>query len=207
MAGAAIPQVFYQQWFWFLIVLGLAVLLRFVKSSGRYPPPFPRTGAVLSKHQKGIVRAVDLFIVVSVVLFGGFLLSFLVGDVVAALSAPQPIRAMELQSAWSGGLVGMIFWSGLAVPLIGLLSPFYSDLTKRKRFFLFFLCLLPAAFTALALVAVSADIRWPMVQLGAIACLPGWIVNGPPILVGQHVVDFVRGVLSKLHLVSRDSSS
>ena len=207
MVATAIPGFLYEDWFWLAILLGLFILLRFAKRRGRYPPPFPRIAAFLTRHQKHIVRATDLFIVVSVVLFGGFLLSFLVTDMVKALSAPLPVRATRLQYTWLGGLGAMIFWSGMAALLIGLLSPFHSNLTRRKRVFLLLLCLLPVALTALALATASADVRWSMIQLGAAACSPGWIVNAPPILVGQHCIDFGRRILCKLHLVSSDLSS
>jgi hypothetical protein len=204
MPATTTPQIFFQQWFWWLILLGLLILLYLARSRRRYPPPFPGAGAFFTKHRRVIVRATDLCAVVVVLLLGGFLLSFPVRDMVEALSKPQPLQAMELRFAWSFGLMTMIFWSGQAAFLIGLLSPFHSNLTRRKRIFLLLLCLLPVVLTALVLATGFAGARWSTIQLGAVACFPGWFVNAPAILWGQPIVHTVWRIMRELRLTSSD---
>ncbi|MBP7049843.1 MAG: hypothetical protein KBE65_02405 [Phycisphaerae bacterium] len=131
-------------------------------------------------------------------LFGGMMID--------ALGTPQAIRATAVQTAWSGGFVAMIFWSAHAAFFIGLLSPFYSNLTKAKRVFLLLVSLLPGALAALSLAVVPSDFRGWMIGLGVIGCMSGGLINVPPIVLGIHFVDFVQWIARKLRLVSNDSS-
>ena len=128
------------------------------------------------------------------------------GIIVDALGAPQAIRATAVQTALSAGFVAMIFWSGYAAFLIGLLSPFYSNLTKSKRVFLLLASLLPGALVALSLAVAPSDLRGWMIGLGVIGCMSGGLVNVPAIVMGIPFLDFVQRIARKLRLAPNDSS-
>jgi hypothetical protein len=206
MLGAIVPWILYQWWFWLLILLGLFPLLRFVKRRGRHPQPFPRIGAFFTRHKEHVETAFDAFVIGFVVLSGG--LGFFLSGVlmVDALRADPTARALLVRSAWSFGLIVMIFWSCQTAFLFGLLTRFHRNLTRCKRVFLLALCLLPGALMVVAVAVDLADMHWSLLQIGLIGSLPGWILNAPPILARRDFLDFVWPILRKLRLVPSDSS-
>jgi hypothetical protein len=205
MEATAIPGILGKWWFWLAIMPAFLAVLYCARR--KYPASFVRFGASLAKHQKAIAGVANVIIVFSVVLFLGLWLSIPVRAALEAWSEPEPMRTMELRSTWSSGLLLMAVWSGQASLFLGWLSPFHSNLTRRKRVILLTLCLLPIGFTAVVLAGDSTGDRRSTIQLCALASWPGWVMNAPAILLGQHFADFVRRIFCKLRSVPTDVSS
>ena len=200
MAAGLLPQMFFKDRFWLAIVAGLLVVLYFVGK--KYPRPFPRSGEFVARHRKAIIAAMDIVVVGTVVLGSMFFLSVFHEDLRTWRDPlqPQVIRAVSFFTLF----VDMVVWSGVLGPLVGFHSFFQSDLTKFKRIVLLILCLMPALFTVLALLIGSAEDRRLMILLGVVFSAPGWIENGPSVLIGQPLFHIVWRILCRLHLVSGD---
>lgn len=203
MLGATVPQILYQQWFWFAILAVLLVALHFVRKKS--PPPFPKSREFLGGHQKTIMKAMDLALIGMILLYSMTLFSVVREFYGAWAIAPesQEIRA----SAVSSSLAIMVVWSGFMGPAIGALSFFQANITKLKRIILLILCLLPVFFTTVASLAGFAENWRSVVQLGVMFSVPTWVVNGPGALIGQPFPDVLRRIIRKLRLVSGGSSS
>jgi hypothetical protein len=200
MVAWSLPQMFFEDGFWLAIVASLLVVLYGVKK--RYPRPFPKSQEFLGRHRKAVATATDSLVIGAVLLCTLILWHLLRVDSGAwhSPSEPQEIRVMRISSL----SVDMVVWSGVVGPLLGFLSFFQSNLTRFKRIALLILCLLPALFTTPGLLNASTENRWQTIQLGVIFSLPGWIVNGPGVLMGQPLSHLVWRIMCKLHLASGD---
>ncbi len=203
MSAWSMPQIFFSEWFWVVILAGLVGAL--CRARKECLPPFPKTREFLVRHRKGIGKATDTLLTVMIML--GFLfLLHPVHTILDALSTPQPIRAASLRFAVAYSSAFMIWWSSGEGLLVGCLSFFESNVTTWKRTILLVLCLLPMVFAVLAL-AIDANLvehPWPMIQLSVCLSMFNWIVNVPPVVTGRTLSDITRRIMAKLHLKSDD---
>ncbi len=200
MVAGPIPQMFFEDWFWLVIVAGLLVVLHFIRKP--YSRPCPKSHESPGKYRKVVVAVTDAFLI-GTVLFGcTVFLSALREDFRTWHDPlhPQAIRAMHRSLLF----IDVVVWSGVLDPLIGSLSFFQSNLTRVKRIILLILCLLPALFTVPAVLTSPAENRWVVALLGVVFSAPGWIENGPSVVTGQPLFDIVWRVMRKLHLASGD---
>jgi len=198
MLSMTIPTIFFNVWFWFAIMVVIIIIHYFW---GKAPPP-PKPSKFLTKHKKAINKIMDVCIIC--IVGSSLLLVFPIIQIFDALSAPAPIRAIDLQVALAFFLMELIIISGFSGLFIGLLSVFQSNLTKVKRFILLVISLLPIAFTTLLLLIEPSAKHWSTIKLG-LSCTAGcWIINGPAIIVGKHFVRVAWSALRILKLVSGD---
>lgn len=197
----ALSNILFKSWFWCVIWLVLGVIIYFARRKSS--TPFPRVGEYFVRHKKGITRILDIFVITVVLLW--FLLPLSeVREVLDALSEPEVVRATHLQSAWSFLFISLIIWSGWSGFLVGFLSVFQSNLTKAKRFILLIVCLLPVAFTVLAVLMNIKTSPWITIQICLYSSIFNWILNAPAIIVGKHFIYVFQSILCALHLISGD---
>jgi hypothetical protein len=202
MVAMAIPGILYEEWFWLVMVLCLVAALTFVRR--KYPPRSPSESKFFNRHKQTIRRATDLFIVVCVVLITCPVLLISVESISDAASLPRPVRAIGL-NAYSAGLsIMFMFWSGAAGLMIGQLSTFQSNLTRRKRIVLLAICLLPVAFMLTALATIGAELRWSIILICVGVSWPSWLVNASAVLTGQHFFRRLWWIMCRLRLASGD---
>lgn len=193
----ALSNILSQGWFWTVTGLVLCLFVYLARKKGSRP--FPRLGEFLIRHEKGIIRILDIFIICLVLL--SFLLPLsVVKEVLSALSEPGPTRTTLLATAWSFLFIWLIIWSGWSGFLIGILSFFQSNLTKTKRFILLVVCLLPVVFTLLASLMETIKSPWINIQICLYSSICSWIVNAPAIILGRHFGHMFLSVLRALHL-------
>lgn len=199
MAALTIPNIFFNIWFWFALIVVIIVINFF---RGKSPPPPPKPSKFFAKHKKTITRITDILIICTVLLFGCLLLLYPLSIIFTALSKPQAIRAIDLQFAWPAFFTTMIVCSGFSGFFIGFLSVFQSDLSKIKRIILLIICLLPPAFTIIALLIEPTEKSWSLIKFGLTYSSICWLINGPPIIMGKHFVALSWNIMRKLRLVS-----
>jgi hypothetical protein len=115
-------------------------------------------------------------------------------------------RQMDLRFAWISFLGGMTIASAWGSPLVGLLPVFERNVTRLKRVILLVLCLLPLAFFLSSQAVASSELAWRDVQTGLVFCLPGWTINGSPIVAGQPFLRVIWRVARGLRLVPHDDT-
>lgn len=201
MLSMTIPKIFFKSWFWLPTAVGLIVIACIAGRKG--PPAFPRVGKFLAKHKRAIEKITEIFLICVVLLWSSLPL-YGVRGVFSALSTPEPIRKISVQTAWMTLFIFLTVWSGWSGLLVGLLSVFQSNLTKTKRIILLIVCLLPIAFTVLQVLTGITENTWLIVQL-CLRCSAGsWIVNAPAIFIGKHFFLVSWNIMRKLHFVSGD---
>jgi len=203
MVSLTIPKFFFDYWFWLPIAGGLIVVAHFASRKG--PPPFPRVGKFFTRHERAITIIGDIFLVCVVLLWSSLPL-YGVRDIFSALSAPEPIRTISVQTAWTALFIFLITWSGMSGLLVGLLSVFQSNLTKTKRIILLVVCLLPVVFTVLQVLTGITENTWLIVQLCLYSSAGSWIVNAPAIIIGSHFFVVSSNIARKVKLAFRDYS-
>jgi len=202
MVVMAIPGILYKEWFWLVMLLCLVAALSFARR--KYPARSPSESKFFSRHKQTIRRAADLFLVACVVLITCPVLLISVQSIFDTASLPQPIRAMGLEAYSAGLSIVFMLWSGLVGFVIGQLSTFQSNLTRRKRIVLLVMCLLPVAFMLAALATVIAELRWSIIQICVGVSWPSWVVNASAILTGEGFFRRLWWIKCKLGLARGD---
>jgi len=205
MISLSIPKILFNTWLW-IALMAIVIVIRFFYGK---TPPSPQQSKFFTKHKKTINKISDICIVCLVLVFCLLLVYVLVIPIIDTLSFPQKIRAIDICFACAPSLILAIPTSGLSGVVIGFLSVFHSNLTKRKRVILLIICLLPLAFTILVFtvtVLLTGDIEepWLLIKLGLIYSLLCWIINGPAIIIGKHFLPVWWNIMCKLRLVSGD---
>ena len=199
MTALALPKIFFNVWFWYAIMAAVWVIHFFW---GKTPPP-PKPSKFFNRHKKTIKKVMDICIILFVLGQCLLLMSFPVVRIFDALFESQPIKAIELHFALASLFTEMIICSGFSGMFIGMLSVFQTDLTKVKRFILLIICLLPIAFTIMALLIEPAEEPWSTVELCLFSCTC-WIINAPAVFWGKHFFPVSWSIMRKLRLVSGD---
>jgi len=196
------PNMFFSTWFWISIAAGLiSIYYLFNKSS---PPP--KKNAFFEKHKRAINCANDIFLIF-VILSGWILLIYMsvsLGVKPMLEGAHIPTNDLIMGSVTVFAVWGTIM-SGMSGGLIGLLSVFQSNLTKRKRLILFSVSILPACFTIMSLMTDRFDepeTIWLTLKLGFWASVFCWFINGSAIITGQRFIRNAWLLMRKLKLVS-----
>jgi len=195
MTAVTVPKVFFSMWFWCAVV---AVIITINYFWGKPTAP-KKPSEFYIKHKKAITRITDIFLICVVLLWTPFLL-YGAAEIFKALSDPEPIRTTNLEFALAAFCMMMICWLSSAGVLIGSLSVFQSNLTKTKRIILLVICLLPIAFTALAVVMPITENPWRTARIYFYWSLGSWIVNAPAIIAGKHFIDVSLMILRRLRL-------
>ncbi|MGA2172112.1 MAG: hypothetical protein ABSG82_03740 [Sedimentisphaerales bacterium] len=179
------PKVFFNAWLW----IGIAAVLLAIRYFFGKPQQPRKPSEFYLKHKKTIMRTTDVFLIL-VILFGWIPLIY---------SNELIMGSVAVFAVWG------TITSGISGGLIGLLSVFQSNLTRRKRLILFVVSILPVCFTILALMTVRFDepeTIWLTAKLGFWASVFCWLINGSAIITGQRFTRIVWSLMRKLKLVS-----
>ncbi len=196
-----IPKVFFSAWLWVAIAAGLIVIHYFFGK----PPPSKKI-VFFEKHKRTIARTMDIFLIL-VILFVWLFLTYKaiprgVKPMLKGTHIPTSELAADSVALFAIGATALSGWSGV---LIGCLSVFQSNLTRRKRLILAVVSALPVGFTILAVLAARFDkpeAIWPMVKMCLGSLELCWLFNGPAIVAGQHLFRVVWLLMKKLKLAS-----
>lgn len=206
MIAITIPKFFSNIWFWFVII-AIVVTINFFKKKRSQTPqeagkPAPsKADTFFAKHKKTVTKLTDIFIICYVLFLLLVFIRYPVSQIFNALSEPQQIRAILLQTAGATFFIVMIPTASLSGVLIGCLSVFQSNLTRIKRFILLIICLLPTAFAILFLLIEPLEDSWSIIiKLGLAGSLPCWIINGPAVLTGRHFFQIMYAIARLLRL-------
>lgn len=191
-----IPKALSNVWFW-LAIIGVVVAIHYVWGN---PPPPPKKSVFFEKHKQSIMRTMDIFLIA--LTLAGYLL-FAYQSITPNIEFSTKgtfisIKELITDSAASFSIAA-VFWSGMSGALIGFLSVFQSNLTKRKRLVLLVVSVLPIGFSILASYLNKLPTIWPVGLIYIPYC---WIINGPAIIAGQHITRVGWLLMRKLKLVS-----
>jgi hypothetical protein len=196
------PNIFFNSWLW----IGIAAVLIGIHHFLRKSLPPPNKSVFFEKHKRAINHTTDIFLIF-VILFGWILLiykSVSPGVKLMLKGTHIPTNELIMDSVGVLAIVATII-SGISGGLIGLLSAFQSNLTKRKRLILFFVSILPACFTIMSLMAHRFDepgTIWLTLKLGFWASVFCWFINGSAIITGHRFIRNAWLLMRKLKLVS-----
>jgi len=206
-----IPKILSNGWFWLAIAVPIIAIHYFFGK-----PPQPRKiNPFFEKHKRTIARTGDAFLIL-VILLGWVPLIYMsismsVESVCKYTHIPTNIL---LTSSVTFFAIGATALSGGSGVLLGLLSVFQSNLTKRKRLILLAVSVLPICFTILAILAIrfespqiiteKSQAIWSMVKMGLMALVTCWIFNGPAIIMGRHFIRVAWDIMRKLRWVYED---
>ncbi len=206
MAGWRIPPLLYEEWVWPIICLPLVFAVFAVKYFQKETPPRPRPHPFFARHRRAVCLVSDLVIVCFVLAMVAFLVWVSFRDFFALPTGDVFRRHMELRIAWSSFSSGMVVVSAWGTFLLGMLSVFQSSITTPKRIVLLVLCFVPAAFVVGSFVAAASELDRRVISLSLLACVPSWLVNGPPAVTGQPFLRILWRVMRSLRIVSGDYS-
>jgi hypothetical protein len=191
-----IPKVFFNYWFW-IAIIAVIIAIHYIWGN---PPPPPKKSAFYEKHKQAIMRIMDIF-VIALILSGWLLFTYqsISSNVKLMLKGTFiPTKELIIDSVASFSIVA-IFWSGMSGVLIGFMSVFQSNLTKRKRLILLVISILPIGFTILASCINKPLTLWSIGLIYLTYCL---IINGPAIIAGKHITQVGWLLMRKLKLIS-----
>lgn len=201
MISITVPNIFFQEWFWFALLLAILSLVYVVKKKG--PTISLKPDMFFVKHRK-LIRKLGDILIICILLFSVILLMCVaiplaVKSILTAPPEPES-RAVYLQATWALFLMAAICLSGFSGMLVGLLSVFQSNLTKLKRVILLIVCLWPIVLTVLAVVNELAR-GYGLIKLGLVSSFACWIVNGPAVLIGRPFFQILEAFIKKLYRV------
>jgi hypothetical protein len=192
-----IPEIFYEKWFWFAIVIPAAVIVYLVRK--RSPASLSRTDNFFIRHKVTIRKVLDIFLILTILCCWLLPLSF-AGEIFQFLSPPESIRPETQQFEREMLLTALVILSGQSSLLLGLVSVFQTKLTKTKRIILLFACLLPVVFTVLLFLTDKTLGSWSIIRLYLLGSTLSWIVNAPAIFANKPFFQFIGDVVRKLML-------
>lgn len=202
MVALTIQEIFFEEWFWWIIWIPLLIAIYFLRRKHPLPPPKPSSFFI--KHKETIKKITDVGLICIVLIGCLLLLPFPIIQIFHSLNEPKEIRATDLHFAWSSLLMSLITVSGHSSMFIGFLSVFHQNLTKHKRIFLLSICLLPIAFTALELLTGMVKMPWTTIRICIYNSTGSWIVNAPAIFLGKHFFPVSWNIMRKLNFASGD---
>lgn len=206
MAAWRIPPLLYEEWVWPIICLPLVLAVLAVKYFQKEASPRPKPHPFFARHRRAVCLVSDLVIVCFVLAMVAFVVWVSFRDFFALPTEDAFRRHMELRIAWSFFSSGMVWVSACGTFLLGMLSVFQSSITTPKRIVLLVLCFVPAAFAVANLSLVSSEFGRQAILSAIVACVPSWLVNGPPVVTGQPFLRILWRVMRSLRIVSGDYS-
>jgi hypothetical protein len=195
-----IPKIFFSDWFWISIAAALIAIHYFF---GKPAPP-RKPGKFFLEHKKAIHFISDSFLILMLTVFWGMNFYFSTVPVRGwpkdipqnpdILRFPLELFLMMSISDWG--------WSAI---FIGMLSVFYSNLTRFKRLLLLLISLIPIPLTILLLSIISPhkpEEIFKFVKIGAYSFITCWVFNGPAIITGKHFFRVAWYISRALRLTS-----
>ena len=197
MPALTVPEIFYEKWFWFAIAIPIAVIVYLVRKKS--PASFSRTDNFFIKHKPTIRKALDIFLIFTILCCWLLPLSF-AGDIFRLFAPPESIQTETQQFERTIILIPLITLSGLSSLLLGLISVFQTSLTKTKRIILLVACSLPVVFTIILLLTDKTLGSWSIIQLCLSGSFLSWLINAPAIFLNKPFFQFVGDIVRKLML-------
>jgi hypothetical protein len=199
--SVVLPGFLSKLWFWY-VLMAIIIVIHFFW--GKTPAP-KKPNKFFLKHQKGITKSTDIFIIVVASLFSIVLLAFPVRWLCNALTKSEPVHLAYVKFALSTFLVMMTVATGFSGALLGMLSVFQSKLTRTKRVVLLSVCLLPILFSVLSFLAHTSQKPMETVRFCIGVSSASWIVNSPAVFFGVHLFSVAQKILYKLKLIPEES--
>ena len=197
MPALTVPEIFYEKWFWFAIAIPIAVIVYLVRKKS--PASFSRTDNFFIKHKPTIRKALDIFLIFTILCCWWLPLSF-AWDIFRLFAPPESIQTETQQFERTIILIPLITLSGLSSLLLGLISVFQTSLTKTKRIILLVACSLPVVFTIILLLTDKTLGSWSIIQLCLSGSFLSWLINTPAIFLNKPFFQFVGDIVRKLML-------
>ena len=197
MSALTVPEIFYEKWFWFAIAIPITVIVYLVRKKS--PASFSRTDNFFIRHKVTIRKALDIFLISTILCCWWLPLSF-AWNIFRLFAPPESIQTETQQFEMTIILIPLITLSGLSSLLLGLISVFQTSLTKTKRIILLVACSLPVVFTIILLLTDKTLSSWSIILICLNGSFLSWLINTPAIFLNKPFFQFVGDIVRKLML-------